>query len=300
MKSPSLDSATLRLKVSNRLNRNIRGLLLNVSKLSPIKTKLQIEVMQFGFIFLGNYYSTHNAGLFSIVSTIASDLSKTQIQPKRISFKFCGHYYKNYFFENPWRKLFDHPNEGSCCMSESHLISRVHDWWDKDYAELNLDYVVEFSNKYLRPSLETSKALNLLCEKYGLVHEETLTVHYRGTDKASEIALVDVREYILRIRELLQELTGLNVLILTDDSQAYEMFLEAFPASKSLVNELPTSKGGLGAHEAMKVDRTQDAIFYLASVLIASKSKILVTHTGNGGLGERIFRGAGEGFIQMR
>jgi hypothetical protein len=95
-------------------------------------------------------------------------------------------------------------------------------------------------------------------------------------------------------------LKGLEVLILTDDSEAYEMFIDAFPASKSLVNELPTSKGGLGAHEAKKLDRSQDAIFYFASVLIASKSRILVTHTGNGGLWERIFRGTGDGFIQMR
>jgi hypothetical protein len=185
-------------------------------------------------------------------------------------------------------------------MAGSHLWHQVHDWWDKDYAELDMDYVVSFSKKYLQPSPETSIAFYLLCKKYSLKPEKTLTVHFRGTDKITEIALVEVQEYILRVREILKEFKELEVLILTDDSKAYEMLLDAFPEPKSLINELPTSEAGIGAHEAKKLDRTQDAIFYLASVLVASKSRILVTHTGNGGLWERIFRGTGEGFIQMR
>jgi hypothetical protein len=261
---------------------------------------LQIEVMHFGFFFLGNYYSTHNAGLFSIVSTVASDCSESQIQPKKISLMFCGHYYKDHFFENPWSRLFEEPGEDPFFTADSSLSCRVHDWWDKDYADLDIDYVARFSKKYVKPSLETSKALYLLCEKYGIKPEETLTVHYRGTDKITEINLIQVQEYILQMREILQEMKGLEVLILTDDSKAYEMLLDAFPEPKSLINELPTSEAGIGAHEAKKLDRTQDAIFYLASVLIASKSRILITHTGNGGLWERIFRGTCDGFIQMR
>lgn len=261
---------------------------------------LQIDVTDLGFIFLGNYYSTHNAGLFSIVSTVASDCSKFQIQPKRISLKFCGHYYKEHFFDNPWRKLFADPKEVYLWVPDSNLAPQIHDWWDKDYANLDLDHVVNFSNKYLQPSPETGKSLYLLCEKYGIRPEETLTVHFRGTDKSSEIDLVEIQKYIFRIREKLQEASGLDVLVLTDDSDAFKIFSETFPKSKSLVSELPTSEGGLGAHQANKLDRTQDALFYFASVLIASKSRILVTHTGNGGLWERIFRGSGDGFVQMR
>ena len=275
-------------------------MLFQIGKFDWLKAKLQIEVTQFGFMFLGNYYSTHNAGLFSIVSTVASDCSNFQIQPKSISLKFCGHYYKNKFFGNPWKRLFDEPTEKISYVTTSRLSPEIHDWWNKDYENLNLDQTVSFSKKYLQPSLETSNTLDFLCEKYGIKTDETLTVHFRGTDKSTEIALVEIQEYILRIREKLQEFSGLDILILTDDSHALKMFLEAFPMSKSLVDELPTSDGALGAHQTRKPDRSKDAIFYLASVLIASRSRILVTHTGNGGVWERILRGSGGGFIQMR
>ena len=300
MKLSLFDKTLLRIKVSNRLNRILRFMLFQIGKLDWLKAKLQIEVTQFGFILLGTYYSTHNAGLLSIVSTVASDCSSFQIQPKRISLKFCGHYYKNNFFGDPWRRLFDEPNEKISYVTASRLSPEIHDWWNKDYENLNLDQTVSFSKKYLQPSPETSNDLDFLCEKYGIETDETLTVHFRGTDKNTEIAPVEIQDYVFKVREKLQEFSELGVLILTDDSKALKMFSDAFPKSKSLVDELPTSDGALGAHQTMKSNRSKDAIFYFASVLIASRSRILITHTGNGGLWERILRETGDGFIQMR
>jgi hypothetical protein len=300
VKTPSFDSTTLRLKFSNRLNYFLRVLLVQISKLDWFKRILQIEVASFGFVLHGTYYSTHNAGLFSIISTVASDCSKFHIKPKKISLRFCGHYYKNNFFGDPWRRLFDEPNEKISYVTASRLSPEIHDWWNKEYENLNLDQTVSFSKRYLQPSPETSNTLDFLCEKYGIETDETLTVHFRGTDKSTEIAPVEIQDYVFKVREKLQEFSELGVLILTDDSKALKMFSDAFPKSKSLVDELPTSDGALGAHQTMKSNRSKDAIFYFASVLIASRSRILITHTGNGGLWERILRETDDGFIQMR
>jgi hypothetical protein len=289
-----------RIRLAGLLNSLIRKCVALSSSAAWFSHTLRMRVFDFGFLFLGKYYSTHNAGLLSIVSTVTSDCLKYELAPKRISLIFTAHYYKNRFFEETWKNLFMSPAIDSNNTCDLSSLVPIHDWWDQNYEFLDYTEVEKFAESFLRPTSLLTSVIDELCNKYSIEIERTLAVHYRGTDKASEIALVDVQAYILRIREILQELKGLDVLILTDDSQAYEMLLEAFPASKSLVNELPTSKGGVGAHEAKKLDRSQDAIFYLASVLIASKSKILLTHTGNGGLWERIFRGGSEGFIQMR
>jgi hypothetical protein len=289
-----------KIRLAHLLNARIRKCVSFASSSAWFSHTLKMRIFDFGFLFLGKYYSTHNAGLFSIVSTVASDCVNYGIAPKKISLTFTAHYYKTYFFEDPWKNLFMSPAIDS---NQAHYLNnsaRIHDWWDKTYEFLDYAKVERFAENFLRPTSRTTLIIDELCNKYSIKIEKTLTVHYRGTDKVSEIALVEVHKYILRIRQILQELKGLDVLILTDDSQAYEMFLNAFPEAKSLVNELPTSEGGVGAHEAKKLDRSQDAVFYFASVLIASKSKIIVTHTGNGGLWERIFRGTDDGFIQMR
>jgi hypothetical protein len=137
-------------------------------------------------------------------------------------------------------------------------------------------------------------------EKYGINLEETIGVHYRGTDKQTEIETPSLTEFISHTRQFMQEMANPKILLLTDEPAVVNGFEGAFPKAVITISELATPGGSLGAHILDSKEPEVQGQTFLAILSLVSKCKKVVTHTGNGALWEVLFRGSTDDLKQVR
>jgi hypothetical protein len=176
----------------------------------------------------------------------------------------------------------------------------IHDWWGKDYAAIPFKDVLDAVGLYFRLSPKVLKLSDVFVEKYGINLEETIGVHYRGTDKQTEIETPSLTEFISHTRQFMQEMANPKILLLTDEPAVVNGFEGAFPNAVITINELAAPGGSLGAHTLDSKEPEIQGQIFLAILSLVSKCKKVVTHTGNGALWEVLFRGSTQGLKQVR
>jgi hypothetical protein len=223
---------------------------------------------------------------------------------RKIKSNFGMSLYKKWLLRNNWKSFFQAPIQThSSQLASTESVSYpndIHDWWGKSYAAIPFKDVLGAVGLYFRLSPKVVKLSDGFIEKYGISLEETIGVHYRGTDKQTEIETPSLTEFISQTRQFMQEMANPRILLLTDEPDVIVGFEAAFPNAVISINELAAPGGSTGAHILdSKVPEVQGQIF-LAILSLVSKCKKVVTHTGNGALWEVLVRGSTEGLRQIR
>jgi hypothetical protein len=275
-----------------------------ISKLPGISGLLKFQTGKFGFFVRDTYFLTYNAGLLSCSTVTLSDITASGRKVTKIKSNFGMSLYKKWLLKNNWKSFFQTPvqtNSSQLASAESESYPKdIHDWWGKDYAAIPFKDVLEAVGLYFRLSPKVMKISDAFVEKYGINLEETIGVHYRGTDKQTEIETPSLTEFISQTRQFMQEMANPKILLLTDEPDVIVAFEAAFPKAVITINELAAPGGAIGAHTRdSKQPEVQGQIF-LAILFLVSKCKKVVTHTGNGALWEVLFRGSTEGLKQVR
>jgi hypothetical protein len=288
----------------HRIAKIVVNILTVISNLPGMSKLLKFQRGEFGFFVRGTYFVTHNSGLMSCGTTTLSDITSSSRTVKKIKSNFGMSLYKKWLLKNNWKSFFQVPTQTDL----SKLVSgnrgtfpkEIHAWWRKDYTAIPIATVQETLDSLFRLSPKVMKFSDSFVEKYRINLEETIGVHYRGTDKHTEIETPSLTEFISKTRQFIQEMANPKILLLTDEPEAIIGFEAAFPKSVITINELATPGGLLGAHNLdSKAPEVQGQIF-LAILSLVSKCKKVVTHTGNGALWEVLFRGSTEGLKQIR
>ena len=274
------------------------------SKLPLISALLKFQPGKFGFFVGGTYFLTYNAGLMSCTSTTLSDITASGRKVTKIKSNFGMSLYKKWLLRNNWKSFFQPPTATQSAQSASAEFGAypkdIDDWWGKDYAALPVKAVQEQVDSYFRLSPEVVKLSDSFVEKYGINLEETIGVHYRGTDKQTEIETPSLTEFISQTRQFMQQMANPKILLLTDEPAVAIGFEAAFPKALITITELATPGGSLGAHTLDSKEPEIQGQIFLAILSLVSKCKKVVTHTGNGALWEVLFRGSTEGLKQIR
>jgi hypothetical protein len=275
-----------------------------VAKVPGISGLLKFQRAKFGFFVRGTYFLTYNAGLMSCSTTTLSDITASGRVVKKVRSNFGMSLYKKWLLRNNWKSFYLAPiQQGSSEFSSSETRpypNDIHDWWVKDYAALPFMDVQETVDSFFRLSPKVVGFSNGFVEKYGINLEETIGVHYRGTDKQTEIETPSLTQFIQQTRQFMQEMANPKILLLTDEPEATQAFETAFPNAVITINELATPGGSLGAHTLDSKEPEIQGQIFLAILSLVSKCKKVVTHTGNGALWEVLFRGSNEGLKQVR
>jgi hypothetical protein len=275
-----------------------------ISKLPGISGLLKFQPGKFGFFVRDTYFLTYNAGLLSCSTTTLSDITASGRKVRKIQSNFGMSLYKKWILRNNWKSYFQtplHANSSQLEFTEGKTYPKdIHDWWVKDYADIPFISLKEIIDLYFRLSPKVVKFSDGFVEKYGINLEETIGVHYRGTDKQTEIETPSLTEFISQTKHFMQEMANPKILLLTDEPAVANGFEAAFPKAVITITELATPGGLLGAHTLnSKEPETQGQIF-LAILSLVSKCKNVVTHTGNGALWEVLLRGTTDGLKQVR
>ena len=275
-----------------------------ISKLPGISGLIRFQQGKFGFFVRDTYFLTYNAGLLSCSSVTLSDITTSGRTLRKIKSNFGMSLYKKWLLRNNWKSFFQIPiqaNSSQLASTESETYPKdIHDWWGKDYVSIPFKAVQEPVGLYFRLSPKVVKLSDGFVEKYGINLEETIGVHYRGTDKQTEIETPSLMEFISQTRQFMQGMAKPKILLLTDEPEVIVGFEAAFPKAVITINELAAPGGSIGAHILDSKEPEVQGQIFLAILSLVSKCKKVVTHTGNGALWEVLFRGSTEGLKQIR
>jgi hypothetical protein len=275
-----------------------------ISRLPGISGLLKFHQGKFGFFVRDTYFLTYNAGLLSCSTVTLSDITASGRTVRKIKSYFGMSLYKKWLLRNNWKSYFQAPiqtHSTQLASAESGSYPNdIHDWWGKDYEAISFKGVLENVDLYFRLSPKVVKWSDGFVEKYGIKLEETIGVHFRGTDKQTEIETPSLTEFISHTRQFIQEMANPKILLLTDEPAVAIGFEAAFPNSVITINELATPGGSFGAHTLDSIEPEVQGQIFLAILSLVSKCKKVVTHTGNGALWEVLFRGSAEGLKQVR
>jgi hypothetical protein len=274
------------------------------SKLPGISGLLKFQPGKFGFFVRDTYFLTYNAGLMSCSTTALSDITASGRKVTKIKSNFGMSLYKKWLLRNNWKSFFQNPtqeNSPEFVLPEGKTYPKdIHDWWVRDYADVPVKDVLDAVGLFFRLSPKVVKLSDGFVEKYGINLEETIGVHYRGTDKQTEIETPSLTEFISQTRQFMQQMTNPKILLLTDEPAVTIGFEAAFPKAVITVTELATPGGSIGAHILDSKEPEVQGQIFLAILSLVSKCKKVVTHTGNGALWEVLFRESTEGLKQVR
>jgi hypothetical protein len=287
-----------------RIAKLIVSILFLISKLPGISGLIKFQQGKFGFFVRDTYFLTYNAGLLSCSSVTLSDITTSGRTVRKIKSNFGMSLYKKWLLRNNWKSFFQIPiltNSSQLASAQSEIYPKdIHDWWGKDYASIPFKTVQEPIGLYFRLSPEVVKFSDSFVDKYEISLEETIGVHYRGTDKQTEIETPSLTQFISQTSQFMQEMANPKILLLTDEPDVVAGFEAAFPKAVITISELAVPGGSIGAHILDSKEPEVQGQIFLAILSLVSKCKKVVTHTGNGALWEVLFRGSTEGLKQVR
>jgi hypothetical protein len=280
------------------------GILALISKLPGFSGLFKFQLGKFGFFVRDTYFLTYNAGLMSCSTTTLSDITASGRKVKKIKSNFGMSLYKKWLLRNNWKSFFQTPTQADAskfAWPEGKTYPKdIHDWWVKDYADVPFSDLKETIDLYFRLSPKVVKLSDGFVEKYRINLAETIGVHYRGTDKQTEIETPSLTEFISQTRQFMQQMANPKILLLTDEPAVAIGFEAAFPNAVITITELSTPGGSIGAHILDSKEPEVQGQIFLAILSLVSKCKKVVTHTGNGALWEVLFRGSTDGLKQVR
>jgi hypothetical protein len=290
-----------------KIRKTVLGFLSFVSKSEFISKKIKFQPGKYGFFLAGDYWVTHNYGLMSIASTTLSELSFSAHPVKRIRSNLGMSLQKKNLLSNNWDSFFQTssttPPPGGA-RAENPCMEPIHRWWRCDYDKLPLHYVRNNLRNYFLLSNPVKQFADYFSRLYRLNLGETVGVHFRGTDKVTEIATPSLEDFILKTANALRDIKNPKVLLLTDEPDAIKAFSSAFPNILITIEELKTPPKQLGvklgSHMLGSKSAESQAQIFLAILYLVSQCRRVVTHTGNGALWEVLFRGSTQGLEQLR
>lgn len=170
----------------------------------------------------------------------------------------------------------------------------------RKYKTLEFDKLNSFIKTFFSPSVAIRTIVESLEKKYSIDYQNTCAVYYRGNDKVIETGLAEYEEFFNKAEEIRQKNLNVKFFVQTDELEFAEAFKQRFPNS-FWFDELAMIKHNPGSsvhHSLPRNERKEHASYFFAAVLIMSKTKHLITYSGNCGLWAVLYRGHAENVYQ--
>ena len=253
-----------------------------------------------GYFVDNTFHLTHDAGFFSMCSAVLFELSRREEPVTEIRTDESFSLYGKTFGGNPWLHYFSPPNPATKARYSTKNPFGRRLRHHSNYDELPLFRAKPYIRRYFQPSPAVVYKKDDLVRTYAVDPTRTITLWYRGTDKGSEIALDSPEKYLDEVKKILHRRPRLRVHVQTDQEQVQKFFLSELGDRAFYFSELPVSKTGEGIHFTTPIDeQIQAGQNMLATVLIASQSRYLITHTGNVALWTVLYRGTTKKTLQL-
>ena len=160
------------------------------------------------------------------------------------------------------------------------------------YKNIDFKQVAILIETFFSPSKTIKDIVVSLENKYSLEHDNTCSVHYRGNDKAQETGIAEYEQFFSKAQEVLQKNANIKFLIQTDELEFAQAFKQKFSNSfffeeLTMINH---DKHSSVHHSLPRNKRKEHASYFFAAIIIMSKTKHLITYSGNSALWITLYR----------
>jgi hypothetical protein len=159
-----------------------------------------------------------------------------------------------------------------------------------NYKLINHDSIKDIISKYFQPSEKVLEIVSLYESKYNIDYNKTCAVFYRGNDKFKETKIADYNDFISKTREIQEE--NIRFLVQPDETEFLIEFQKNIENSFN-IEETPHiyKSNTVIFNEIPPEQRAEYACYFFAAVIVISKCKYLITHSGNCGYWSVLYRG---------
>ena len=239
---------------------------------------------------------THNAGFFSCSTlrlvAIMMYYNEHGCLPDEVDSTEQWAFYKAYPSQDLVAELFkagteDIPFDGPRIITyEPREVSFT------DYSKFLLHNTWPFVQKYFSPSEHVQSIIESFIANYNIDLENTCAIFYRGNDKKRECDIIPYQQFIDKAKEVLNSNPTIKFLVQPDETEFLDAFTSAFPDRCIWFKETPHMRRKDSAifYELPLAKRPEHAFYFLAAVIVLSKCKHLITHSGNGGMWVVLYR----------
>ena len=255
--------------------------------------------VSFGTVEDGVLRVDHLAGFFSTCSVTLFELMRSHEAIQRIDTSRSLSLYRENRDGCIWDLFFDPPVTPLPTPDPSGDHQGLPSCHHRRYDTLDLGAFRPWVDTYFRPNEAVREARSRLVAKYGIDPDRTVAVWVRGTDKAIEVRPTPVRVYVRAVRRAIASGEVDRVLVQTDQEQVRRTLMRRFGTAAFTIDELPVTGDRTGLHSQQLPGREEHARDLLAAVLLMSRCRRLVLHTGNGAFWTVLFRGGCDGVLQL-
>jgi hypothetical protein len=248
----------------------------------------------------------HNAGFFSCCSVRLSQIinyyniynKEPKILDVSRQFSF---YKKNPFDENEDLNFLFFKNY-NLLDSIEHTSNLNFSWDDQyiDYKNFEIEKLYLFIKKYFTLSDYVYNIIIDAEKKYEIDYNNTISVCYRGNDKTKETNIANYDDFFLKCDDFNKKNKNCKFFLQTDELEFLKEFYKNFPNTFHL-HEIPviSKNENMAVHHTIsQFDKPMFACNILKSIYMLSKSKHVITHTGNCGMWIYFFRNNSKNFYQ--
>lgn len=244
----------------------------------------------------------HSAGFFSCATVrlrnIIDYYNKNKILPIVDSSSQWSFYYdepkdvSTEFFKTT-DDIFEYPEEVI-------FSSAIEEDQFSDYSKINYNKVTSFVKKYFSPSDKVVETISFITEKYNIDFDNTISVLYRGNDKAGETRIPSYENMVKKTSEVLEKNPNCRLLIQSDEQEFCDLMLSKFPNSIVIEETFKMTRATSAVQFVIpKGKRVEFAQNFLSVMLIIGKTKHLITNSGNVGMWACLFKGSYENVHQF-
>jgi hypothetical protein len=245
---------------------------------------------------------SHNAGFFSCCSVkltkIIEFINSNKILPDTVDSSAQFIMYKKDKNKDITFDYFEHYKN----VPDVNIIHHIDYHWEyqfKNYYNLDYKYIIPLIKKYFSPSIKINEIVNTIERKYNIVHDNTLAVYYRGTDKFKETQLALFDDFYNKIINIVNINENIKILLQTDSSQFIDYINNKMLKNVVIINENKTSYTNKGIHnEQLSSTNYYDMLNFLSTIIILSKCKYIICSSGNCSIWIMFYRGNSKNVIQ--
>lgn len=243
--------------------------------------------------------STHNAGLFSNHSIALQDLMifyNTHHKLPDVFDRTAQYlYYRTKPTDNLLPVLFQEQPEvlsydGTGELNITHANAEPQ---FSDYKKLLHGQIQPFLKRYFMPSETVMNRVREFEERYEIDYDNTIGLFHRDNDKVRETKIATTQDYLLKAFSLHDD--GMKYLVMPDNYEflfSAKMFFKEELVTHIKENAcMPYDKDRCTFMVIPYEEKPNHAVNFFATVIILSKCKHLVTHSGNGSLWACLYRG---------
>jgi hypothetical protein len=160
------------------------------------------------------------------------------------------------------------------------LKEKMKDGWT-NISKIKFEEFNQLLRKYFKMSDKQQLLFEEIIKKYSIDPTNTLGILYRGTDKYTERAPVDVNVFLNKAKDILSLNPELRIMITTDQQQVRDLFVASFPDNCFFLEEMPYVTNNIVPHNHEHVDKYLLARYFEISIRILAQCKFLICSYSN-------------------